>query len=75
MVTNNITTNIPPFVPNHYWFNLKECCALKGLCYKTACNKKWLQPNAGKPDGTVGGRKVWSYSTVTDWITKSDSEL
>ena len=75
MVTNNSTTNIPPFVPNHYWFNLKECCALKGLCYKTACNKKWLQPNSGEPEGTVGGRKVWSYNTVADWITKSDSEL
>ncbi len=75
MIKNNSVINVPLFVPNHYWFNLKECCSLKGLCYKTACNRKWLQPNAGVADGTVGGRKVWSYNTVADWLTKSDSEL
>ena len=66
---------IIPFMPNHYWFTLKECCNLKGLCYKTACNKTWLQPNGGTPEASVGGRKVWSYATVAFWLTKSDSEL
>lgn len=75
MQKDNENPNIPSFVPNHYWFNLKECCSLKGLCYKTACNRKWLQPNGGISDGTVGGRKVWTYRTVVSWLGKTDDEL
>lgn len=64
-----------PFLPEHFWYNLKECCKYKGLNYKTACNKTWLQPNNGRGDGVVGGRKVWSYKTVQDWLEKTDSML
>lgn len=67
--------NIPEFIPNKFWFNLKDCCNLKGLCYKTASNKKWLQPNGGEPDGIVGGRRVWSYNTVVAWLSKTDEEM
>ena len=62
-------------IPHKYWFRLKDCCQLKGLNYKTACNRKWLQPNRGKADGTVGGCKVWSYQTVSEWLLKTDSEI
>lgn len=62
-------------IPNKYFFNLKDCCELKGLNYKTACNRKWMQPNRGIEDGTVGGRKVWSYRTVSEWVRKTDSEI
>ena len=63
------------FVPKKFWFTLHECCELKGLCYKTACNQVWLQPNAGKAEGKIGGRKMWSYETVVDWVQKTDSDF
>lgn len=74
-LTNESIVFDEPILPDHYWFNLKDCCRLKGLNYKTACNKKWLQPNKGVPDGIVGGRKVWAFKTVKDWILKTDSEI
>jgi len=39
-------------VPAKAWFTLKESCTIKGLNYKTACNRTVLQPNKGVPDGT-----------------------
>lgn len=65
----------PDFVPKKYWFNLKECCALKGLNYKTACNKTFLQPNQGFYEKLVGGRRVWSYQTVCNWLAIGDEEI
>ena len=61
-------------LPNKAFFTLAEACAYKGLNYKTACNKRTLQPNRGIPDGKLGGRKVWGYKTVAMWITKLDNE-
>lgn len=61
--------------PKTMWPGLDEACKLKGLNYKTACNKTFLQPNNGIPDGRIGGRKKWKRTTVLDWLCKSDNEL
>lgn len=63
------------FIPAKQWFSLKDSCSLKGLNYKTACNRKILQPNKGQPDGTVGGRKVFKRETVLRWLPLTDSEI
>lgn len=63
------------FSPPKEWWNLKESCRRKGLNYKTACNKKYLQPNNGIPDAYVGGRKVWHRTTIEVWIKKTDEEM
>src|SRR5271157_3870012 len=49
-------------LPQRAFFTLKEACDYKNLNYKTACNRTGLQPNSGKEDGKVGGRKVWRYA-------------
>lgn len=58
-----------------YWVSLKQACALKGINYKTACNKKILQPNAGVPDAYVGGRKKWKRETIERWIQLTDLDM
>jgi len=62
-------------LPNKMWFSLKEACDLKGLNYKTSCNRKSLQPNHGQPENIVGGRKVFSRETLIRWMVMSDREL
>lgn len=62
-------------VPQKAWFFLKDACLLKGLNYKTACNKPYLQPNNGKEDGRVGGRKAFLRPTILKWLSLSDSEI
>ena len=54
------------------WWNLTQICARKGLSYKSACNRKYLQPNRGIPDGYLNGRKVWHWSTVEEWLLELD---
>ena len=63
------------FIPKKAWFTLKEACSLKGLNYKTACNRTILQPNKGVPDGRVGGRKVFKRETILHWINLTDAEI
>jgi hypothetical protein len=63
-------------LPQKAFFTLREACYYKNLNYKTACNQKAvLQPNGGKEDGKVGGRKVWRYATIANWISLTDDEL
>ena len=62
-------------LPNKAFFTLAEACSYKGLNYKTASNKRTLQPNKGIPDGKLGGRKVWGYKTIAGWISQLDDEL
>jgi len=62
-------------VPIKQWFTLKEACELKGINFKTACNKSYLKPNCGKPDGIIAGRKSWKLETILKWIDQTDDEL
>ena len=70
-VGNENDTVLPPKV----WLTLKECCELKGLNYKTACNQKNLQPNRGIPEGKIGGRKCFRRETVFAWLDMSDEDI
>lgn len=62
-------------LPKKAWFTLREVCEFKNIGYKHICNKKFLQPNGGIPDGTIGGKKQWVRETVLDWVLKTDKEL
>ena len=73
---NKASREIGFALPQKAFFTLKDICNLKNLNYKTICNKKTtLQPNGGKADGKVGGRKVWRYETIANWISLTDAEL
>ncbi len=57
------------------WLNLKECCLLKGIKYKTACNRPSLKPDSNKARN-IGGRICWDKDYILgEWILKSDDEL
>jgi hypothetical protein len=62
-------------LPDKAFFTLSEACAVKGINCKTARNKRILQPNKGIPDGKLGGRKVWSYETISNWIRLLDNQI
>ena len=55
------------------WWTLKKCCERKGINYKSACNRKYLQPNEGVADAHLGGRKVWHHTTVEKWLPVTDT--
>ena len=61
-------------IPNKKWFRLKECCELKGINYRTACNKTYLQPNSGKNENILAGNKVFSRETLLEWLEKTDDD-
>lgn len=65
-------SNYQEFESTTAWYTLKEACDLKNLNYKTACNRKSLQPNGGKEDGHIGGKRVFSRGTIMDWICLTD---
>jgi len=62
-------------LPKKRYFTLREACDLKGLNYKSSCNRTFLQPNGGTPDALVGGRKVFKYETIFSWIELGDDQL
>lgn len=68
-------TNIEQLIPNKYWITLKEACELKSLNYKTACNRTNLQPNGGKADGKIGGKKCFNRETIISWLILSDQDI
>ena len=53
------------------WYTLKECCVMKGLNYKTACNKTKLQPNEGR-GCKIGGKKCFRKDYVMNWLFATD---
>ena len=61
------------WIPPKAHFTLMEACTLKGLNYKTSCNRTILQPNAGEPDGYIGGRKVFRRDTIIKWLNQYDN--
>jgi hypothetical protein len=54
------------------WFTLRAACERKGCAYNTIKTRPDLQPGHGKPDGEIGGRRVWSRRTVATWIGQLD---
>jgi len=43
--------------------------------YKTVCNQTKLQPNQGKMDGKIGGRKCFRRETILDWLSLTDDDI
>lgn len=76
MKENNVSeieiSSIESVIPVKEWFHLREACELKNLNYKTACNRRELQPNRGISEGLIGGRKCFKRSTVLLWIKQTD---
>ena len=72
---DDIQEDLYSFLPDKAFFSLKEVCSLKGLNYKSACNKPYLQPNRGKADGRIGGKKSFNRQTVVQWLFMTDEEI
>ena len=72
---NEIKEDLYSFLPAKAFFSLKEACELKGLNYKTSCNRPYLQPNKGKADGRIGGKKSFKRQTIIDWIFQTDEDI
>jgi len=62
-------------VPCRTWYSLKDACDLKGISYKTVCNKPYLQPSKGKPDAIITGRRMWKRETIFNWLELTDHEI
>jgi len=54
------------------WYNLRAACELKGATYNTIKSRPELQPNGGKAEGEIGGRRVWSRASVEKWARMLD---
>ena len=59
------------FIPNKIWFTLREGCELKGINYKTACNRPEYQPNNGIGEN-VGGRKMFRRDCLIPWLFETN---
>ena len=72
--TNNEIENMLK-IESQEWFNLKTACSLKGIIYKTVCNRPYLKPQGGVEDGIIGGRKMWRQKTIQEWLEQDDKTL
>lgn len=61
--------------PNQEWFDLKQGCKLKGINYNTVISNPKYQPNYGKPDAIICGRRRWRRQTILDWLQVTDEEI
>ena len=60
--------------PVKEWYNLKECCAMKGVNYNTVSTLRKHQPNKGAEDGVVCGVRMWRKDTVFKWVGQTDAD-
>ncbi|MDA3937821.1 MAG: hypothetical protein PF693_00735 [Spirochaetia bacterium] len=74
-VENGTKEELYSFLPAKAFFSLKEVCSLKGLNYKSACNKPYLQSNGGKADGRIAGKKSFHRQTVIQWLFLTDEGI
>jgi hypothetical protein len=72
---SNEAQNPLSIMPYQEWYTLKEACALKNLNIKTSYNKRWLMPNKGNYEGSIGGRKCFSRATVISWLKMTDKDI
>lgn len=71
----NVLVSQSPMQIDPEWINFEQACFMKGINKKTARNKPHLMPNAGTPDGKVGGRMCWKKETVIPWLSESDESI
>ena len=63
-------------LPSQEWFSDEQCWAAKGgMVLSTYRSNRFYQCKGGIPDGYVGGRKVWSRESVSEWILLTDDKL
>ena len=58
------------------WYNDEKCWELKGgMSLSTYRSNRYFQCKGGIPDAKVGGRNVWSRTSVMEWVKIPDSGL
>lgn len=57
------------------WYTLKGACAFKGVNYNTVKCQPFTQPNGGKEDAYINGRKMWKFETVALWAEVTDDTI
>ncbi len=57
---------------NQVWYDLKQSCSIKGINYNTVVSRSVLQPNNGKPDAIIAGRRRWRKETIMAWVEITD---
>ena len=62
-------------MPSQEWYDLKTACQLKGINYNTVISNPKYQPNLGKPDAIICGRKRWRRQTILDWLHITDEDI
>ena len=72
---NEVVERFNSIIPVKAFFSLKEACSLKGLNYKTSANRPYLQPNRGRADGKIGGKKAFSRETILNWLPLTDEDI
>ena len=60
--------------PVKEWYNLRECCSVKGVNYNTVKSIRRHQPNQGVEDGIVCGVRMWKKDTVFKWLKQTDAD-
>lgn len=57
------------------WYDLDAACQFKGVNKNTLYAKPKYQPNYGKADAIVCGRKRWSKETIREWLKQTDDDI
>lgn len=57
------------------WYTLKAACEFKGVSYNTVKCQPFTQPNGGKEDACINGRKMWKFETVALWAEVTDDTI
>ena len=57
------------------WYDLESACRLKGVNKNTLYSKPKYQPNYGKADAIVCGKKRWNKSTIMEWLKQTDEDI
>jgi hypothetical protein len=60
---------------NQEWYDLETACNLKGVNKNTLYSKPKYQPNYGKADAIICGKKRWSKETIRAWIRMTDDDI
>lgn len=60
---------------NQEWYDLESACKLKGVNKNTLYAKPKYQPNYGKADAIVCGKKRWCKDTIRLWLKETDENI
>ena len=74
-IENSINELRKKIVMEREWYDLKSACLLKGINYNTVISNPRYQPNFGRPDAVICGRKRWRRETILKWIEVTDDSL